>query len=281
MRVSISAADSACLTRSRADLSAARNIVTMGTKQNIGREVFGSNERMLTAALVQRRTPKKIPFLPAGGSGRYTTYLCVSGEFFFLLLHICSCSCTCSNLFYLFIYFCSLFSLFLFFLLSPAVCFSAVTNDKPHKAFITKVKKFDSSEGFVQRSRWTLAQIQRVDGISVAGNSTEFDIIFDECHDQWSASSSAEKGTFLQILHHTCQRYISPTPSFVNCPPHCLTGAALPATAGVGKAISDARRALDERGAMLGTVECNTQEMQLSAQNFARTAHKLAQTHRN
>uniref|UniRef100_A0A8C4R7F4 Syntaxin binding protein 6 n=1 Tax=Eptatretus burgeri TaxID=7764 RepID=A0A8C4R7F4_EPTBU len=210
------------------------NIVTMGTKQNIGREVFGSNERMLTAALVQRRTPKKIPFLPAGGSGRYTTYLCVS-----------------------------------------------VTNDKPHKAFITKVKKFDSSEGFVQRSRWTLAQIQRVDGISVAGNSTEFDIIFDECHDQWSASSSAEKGTFLQILHHTCQRYISPTPSFVNCPPHCLTGAALPATAGVGKAISDARRALDERGAMLGTVECNTQEMQLSAQNFARTAHKLAQTHRN
>uniref|UniRef100_UPI00358E523F syntaxin-binding protein 6-like n=1 Tax=Myxine glutinosa TaxID=7769 RepID=UPI00358E523F len=109
----------------------------------------------------------------------------------------------------------------------------------------------------------------------------EFDLIFDECHDQWSASSSAEKDTFLQILYHTCQRYSSPVPSFVNCPPHCLTGTVLPATVGVGNSISDARRALDERGAMLGTVERNTQEMELSAHNFSRTAHKLAEMHRN
>lgn len=53
----------------------------------------------------------------------------------------------------------------------------------------------------------------------------EFDLVFDNAFDQWVAGSAGEKCTFIQILHHTCQRY-SPTrkPEFINCQSKLLGG---------------------------------------------------------
>lgn len=53
----------------------------------------------------------------------------------------------------------------------------------------------------------------------------EFDLMFDTAFDQWVAGSSGEKCTFIQILHHTCQRYSSARkPEFVNCQSKLLGG---------------------------------------------------------
>ena len=53
----------------------------------------------------------------------------------------------------------------------------------------------------------------------------EFDLTFDNALDQWVASSAGEKCTFIQILHHTCQRYSSARkPEFANCQSKLLGG---------------------------------------------------------
>lgn len=49
--------------------------------------------------------------------------------------------------------------------------------------------------------------------------------MFDNAFDQWVAGSAGEKCTFIQILHHTCQRYSSVRkPEFVNCQSKLLGG---------------------------------------------------------
>lgn len=56
----------------------------------------------------------------------------------------------------------------------------------------------------------------------------EFDLMFENAFDQWVAGSAGEKCTFIQILHHTCQRYSSARkPEFVNCQSKLLGGKTL------------------------------------------------------
>lgn len=61
--------------------------------------------------------------------------------------------------------------------------------------------------------------------VSFSKDCPEFDLAFDNAFDQWVAGSAGEKCTFIQILHHTCQRYSSQSkPEFVNCQPKLLGG---------------------------------------------------------
>ncbi|XP_072315769.1 syntaxin-binding protein 6-like, partial [Eucyclogobius newberryi] len=94
----------------------------------------------------------------------------------------------------------------------------AVTNKKPALLSITKVKQFQGSSSFVKRSQWSIDQLRQVNGIDANKDCPEFDLMFDTAFDQWVAGSSGEKCTFIQILHHTCQRYCSARkPDFLNC----------------------------------------------------------------
>ncbi|XP_069588618.1 syntaxin-binding protein 6 isoform X1 [Ranitomeya imitator] len=209
----------------------------MSAKATISKEVFSpQDERMLGAALVKRRTKKKIPFLATGGQGEYLTYICLS-----------------------------------------------VTNKKPSQVYITKVKQFEGSSCFVRRSQWTLEQLRQVNGIDPNRESPEFDLQFDNASDQWVASSGSEKFTFFQILHHTCQRYLSDRkPEFINCQSRLFSGNSIlhSAADSVTSAVQKASQALNERGERLGRAEESTAEMMNSAQQFADTAHKLAMKHK-
>lgn len=53
----------------------------------------------------------------------------------------------------------------------------------------------------------------------------EFDLMFENAFDQWVAGSAGEKCTFIQVLHHACQRYSSARkPEFINCQSKLLGG---------------------------------------------------------
>lgn len=56
--------------------------------------------------------------------------------------------------------------------------------------------------------------------------------MFENAFDQWVAGSAGEKCTFIQVLHHTCQRY-SPArkPEFINCQAKLLGGETVAANA--------------------------------------------------
>ncbi|KAL6485890.1 hypothetical protein MHYP_G00052820 [Metynnis hypsauchen] len=86
------------------------------------------------------------------------------------------------------------------------LCLS-VTNKRPAQVFITKVKQYPGSPRFAKRSQWSVVQLRRVDGNNPNKDSPEFDLVFDHNHDQWVASSAAEKCMFVQILYHACQNY--------------------------------------------------------------------------
>lgn len=162
------------------------------------------------------------------------------------------------------------------------ICLS-VTNKKPSQVYITKVKQFEGSTGFVRRSQWTLDQLRQVNGIDPNRESPEFDLQFDNASDQWVASSGSEKFTFFQILHHTCQRYLSERkPEFINCQSRLFSGNSILTSAAdsVTSAVQKASQALNERGERLGRAEESTAEMMNSAQQFADTAHKLAMKHK-
>ncbi|XP_051502262.1 syntaxin-binding protein 6-like [Myxocyprinus asiaticus] len=161
------------------------------------------------------------------------------------------------------------------------ICLS-VTNKKPTKVFITKVKQFQGSTSFVRRSQWIIGQLQQVNGIDIR-DCAEFDLTFENGCDQWMAGSAVEKCMFVQILHHTCQRYISDRkPEFVNCHSKLLGGNSVlnNAADSATSAVQKASQALNERGERLGRVEEKTGEMKNSAQHFADTAHKLAMKHK-
>lgn len=60
----------------------------------------------------------------------------------------------------------------------------------------------------------------------------EFDLMFENAFDQWVAGSAGEKCTFIQVLHHTCQRYSSARkPEFINCQSKLLGGKTIEANA--------------------------------------------------
>ncbi|XP_039770018.1 syntaxin-binding protein 6 isoform X2 [Ornithorhynchus anatinus] len=104
------------------------------------------------------------------------------------------------------------------------ICLS-VTNKKPTQASITKVKQFEGSTSFVRRSQWALGQLRQVNGIDPNRDSPEFDLLFENAFDQWVASTASEKCTFFQILHHTCQRYLTDKkPEFINCQSKIMGG---------------------------------------------------------
>lgn len=162
------------------------------------------------------------------------------------------------------------------------ICLS-VTNKRPSQVYITKVKQFEGSSCFVRRSQWTLDQLRQVNGIDPNRESPEFDLQFDNASDQWVASSGSEKFTFFQILHHTCQRYLSDRkPEFINCQSRLFSGNSILTSAAdsVTSAVQKASQALNERGERLGRAEESTAEMMNSAQQFADTAHKLAMKHK-
>ncbi|XP_035244773.1 syntaxin-binding protein 6 [Anguilla anguilla] len=163
------------------------------------------------------------------------------------------------------------------------ICLS-VTNKKPSHVSITKVKQFEGSSSFVKRSQWTIEQLRQVNGVDPNRDCPEFDLMFDNAFDQWVASSAGEKCTFVQILHHTCQRYsVERKPEFVNCQSKLLGGNSIlhSAADSVTSAVQKASQALNERGERLGRAEEKTGDMMNSAQQFADTAHKLAMKHKS
>ncbi|XP_072283732.1 syntaxin-binding protein 6, partial [Pyxicephalus adspersus] len=189
-----------------------------------------------------------------------------------------------------FYYYCDLIA---FDILLVGTCFDSllirfvflfvVTNKRPPQVYITKVKQFEGSSCFVRRSQWTLEQLRQVNGIDSNRESPEFDLFFDNSSDQWVASSGSEKFTFFQILHHTCQRYLSDQkPEFINCQSRLFSGNSIlhSAADSVTSAVQKASQALNERGERLGRAEESTAEMMNSAQQFADTAHKLAMKHK-
>ncbi|TNN54643.1 Syntaxin-binding protein 6 [Liparis tanakae] len=104
-----------------------------------------------------------------------------------------------------------------------------VTNKKPSQVSITKVKQFQGSSAFVKRSQWSINQLQQVNGIDPNKDSAEFDLTFENAFDQWVAGSAGEKCVFIQILHHTCQRYSATRkPEFLNCQSKLLGGETKP-----------------------------------------------------
>ncbi|XP_029569054.1 syntaxin-binding protein 6 isoform X3 [Salmo trutta] len=167
---------------------------------------------------------------------------------------------------------------------------------------------------------WTIDQLRQVNGCDPNRDCPEFDLAFDNAFDQWVAGSAGEKCTFIQILHHTCQRYSSQSkPEFVNCQPKLLgddetvdsvvfrckvflnrmrkevvinsrrqgrhlllQGNSIlhSAADSVTSAVQKASQALNERGERLGRAEEKTGEMKNSAEQFAVTAHKLAMKHK-
>ncbi|NWS02314.1 STXB6 protein, partial [Motacilla alba] len=212
----------------------------MNAKSAISKEIFAPHdERMLGAIQVKRRTKKKIPFLATGGQGEYLTYICLS-----------------------------------------VICFSicSVTNKKPAQASITKVKQFEGSTSFVRRTQWMLEQLRQVNGIDPNRDSPEFDLLFENAFDQWVANTASEKCTFFQVLHHTCQRYLTDKkPEFINCQSKIMGGNSIlhSAADSVTSAVQKASQALNERGERLGRAEEKTEELKNSAQQFAETAHKV------
>ncbi|XP_040824776.1 syntaxin-binding protein 6 isoform X2 [Ochotona curzoniae] len=159
----------------------------------------------------------------------------------------------------------------------------AVTNKKPTQASITKVKQFEGSTSFVRRSQWMLEQLRQVNGIDPNRDSAEFDLLFENTFDQWVASTASEKCTFFQILHHTCQRYLTDRkPEFINCQSKIMGGNSIlhSAADSVTSAVQKASQALNERGERLGRAEEKTEDLKNSAQQFAETAHKLAMKHK-
>ncbi|NXR72453.1 STXB6 protein, partial [Pycnonotus jocosus] len=212
----------------------------MNAKSAISKEIFAPHdERMLGAVQVKRRTKKKIPFLATGGQGEYLTYICLS-----------------------------------------VICFSIclVTNKKPAQASITKVKQFEGSTSFVRRTQWMLEQLRQVNGIDPNRDSPEFDLLFENAFDQWVANTASEKCTFFQVLHHTCQRYLTDKkPEFINCQSKIMGGNSIlhSAADSVTSAVQKASQALNERGERLGRAEEKTEELKNSAQQFAETAHKV------
>ncbi|NWU04077.1 STXB6 protein, partial [Urocynchramus pylzowi] len=212
----------------------------MNAKSAISKEIFAPHdERMLGAVQVKRRTKKKIPFLATGGQGEYLTYICLS-----------------------------------------VMCFSiySVTNKKPAQASITKVKQFEGSTSFVKRTQWMLEQLRQVNGIDPNRDSPEFDLLFENAFDQWVANTASEKCTFFQVLHHTCQRYLTDKkPEFINCQSKIMGGNSIlhSAADSVTSAVQKASQALNERGERLGRAEEKTEELKNSAQQFAETAHKV------
>ncbi|KAI7804792.1 syntaxin-binding protein 6 [Triplophysa rosa] len=162
------------------------------------------------------------------------------------------------------------------------ICLS-VTNKRPAQVNITKVKQFQGSPSFVRRSRWSIIQLREVNALDSIRDCPEFDLTFENGSDQWTAGSAGEKSMFIQILHHTCQRYMSERkPDFINCHPKLIGGNSLlhNAADSVSSAVQKASQALNERGEKLGRVEEKTGEMMNSAQHFADTAHKLAMKHK-
>ncbi|XP_054572469.1 syntaxin-binding protein 6 isoform X2 [Eptesicus fuscus] len=158
-----------------------------------------------------------------------------------------------------------------------------VTNKKPTQASITKVKQFEGSTSFVRRSQWMLEQLRQVNGIDPNRDSAEFDLLFENAFDQWVASTASEKCTFFQILHHTCQRYLTDRkPEFINCQSKIMGGNSIlhSAADSVSSAVQKASQALNERGERLGRAEEKTEDLKNSAQQFAETAHKLAMKHK-
>ncbi|XP_054828125.1 syntaxin-binding protein 6 isoform X1 [Eublepharis macularius] len=238
----------------------------MSAKSAIYKEIFAPHdERMLGAVQVKRRTKKKIPFLATGGQGEYLTYICLSDE----QQKTKNCLARVSNA----------------IPLGPdgGVPCPQVTNKKPAQASITKVKQFEGSTSFVRRSQWMLEQLRQVNGIDPHRESPEFDLLFENAFDQWVASTASEKCTFFQILHHTCQRYLSDKkPEFINCQSKIIGGNSIlhSAADSVTSAVQKASQALNERGERLGRAEEKTEDMKNSAQQFAETAHKLAMKHK-
>ncbi|XP_015258387.1 PREDICTED: syntaxin-binding protein 6 isoform X2 [Cyprinodon variegatus] len=162
------------------------------------------------------------------------------------------------------------------------ICLS-VTNKKPSHVSLTKVKQFQGSSAFVKRSQWNIDQLRQVNGIDSNKDCPEFDLMFDNGLDQWVASSAGEKCTFIQILHHTCQRYCSERkPEFINCQSKLLGGNSIlhSAADSVTSAVQKASQALNERGERLGRAEERTADMMNSAEQFAVTAQKLAMKHK-
>uniref|UniRef100_H3DIM7 Syntaxin binding protein 6 (amisyn) n=1 Tax=Tetraodon nigroviridis TaxID=99883 RepID=H3DIM7_TETNG len=161
------------------------------------------------------------------------------------------------------------------------ICLS-VTNKKPAHVSLTKVKQFQGSSAFVKR-QWTLDQLWQVNGIRPQQRTVpKFDLVFENAFDQWSAGSS-KKCTFIQILHHTCQRYCSARkPEFINCQSKLMGGNSIlhSAADSVTSAVQKASQALNERGERLGRAEDRTADMMNSAEQFAVTAHKLAMKHK-
>ncbi|CAG10386.1 unnamed protein product [Tetraodon nigroviridis] len=158
------------------------------------------------------------------------------------------------------------------------ICLS-VTNKKPAHVSLTKVKQFQGSSAFVKRHSGRLISCGRS---TASDPNKELSRSSTWCLKMRLTSGALvhleKKCTFIQILHHTCQRYCSARkPEFINCQSKLMGGNSIlhSAADSVTSAVQKASQALNERGERLGRAEDRTADMMNSAEQFAVTAHKV------
>ncbi|CAK8673605.1 unnamed protein product [Clavelina lepadiformis] len=93
---------------------------------------------------------------------------------------------------------------------------ASVTIERPVAVYISKIKKQEKGESYKKQKVWQLKELKVVNGKEDKDN-TEFDLQFEK-NFKWSATSVAEKQTFLSCLWKLCHRYLPrpQKPAFVN-----------------------------------------------------------------
>ncbi|NWT44205.1 STXB6 protein, partial [Chroicocephalus maculipennis] len=155
------------------------------------------------------------------------------------------------------------------------ICLSGKINDFDIQLSVLEVGEVSGSITQARAGGWVEIQER---AIVLFADSPEFDLLFENAFDQWVASTASEKCTFFQVLHHTCQRYLTDKkPEFINCQSKIMGGNSIlhSAADSVTSAVQKASQALNERGERLGRAEEKTEELKNSAQQFAETAHKV------
>ncbi|XP_052078760.1 exocyst complex component 1-like isoform X1 [Mytilus californianus] len=101
------------------------------------------------------------------------------------------------------------------------LCAVLSTDITPIQPRVYQVKKADKGESYKKKLSWLLRELKTVDGKSTNKETAEFDLHFEKIF-KWSASSVAEKESFLSCLWKLSQRYLIQKADFVNVPRHLL-----------------------------------------------------------
>nr|CAB3243966.1 exocyst complex component 1-like [Phallusia mammillata] len=100
---------------------------------------------------------------------------------------------------------------------------ASVTTERPVEVYISRIKRQEKGETYKKQKTWQLKELKIVNGKESDKQTTDFDLQFDK-NFKWSASSVAEKHTFLACLWKLCHRYLprQSKPTFANIPQSLL-----------------------------------------------------------